>query len=142
MVPCGASIGWLAALGNRSGAAADRNSANEDEPGAVAKCRILLLLLEALRVGEQCVGHPGDISGGSQVPSIVIAAVNNNALVTVDRVVILMTDSVNAGNHSSAALAVHEIDRLPDTAVPGAVADNERPGKFAPGADLVSPWFL
>ena len=63
-----------------------------------------------------------------QVPGIVIAAVDHDALVAVHTVCVLMADSVDAGNHCSAALAVHEVDDLPDAVAPGVVANAKRAG--------------
>ncbi len=71
-----------------------------------------------------------------------IAAVDDDAFVAVDGVVVLVADSVNAGNHGSAAFAVHEVDGLPDTAVPGIVADDERTGELLAGADLIGSRLL
>ena len=92
-------------------------------------------------LGEQGVGHPGDVAGRGQVSGIVIAAIDNDALVPMQRVVILVADTMDAGNHRSAALAVHEVDSLPDTAIPGVVADGEGAGEFSAGTELIRSWF-
>jgi hypothetical protein len=48
-----------------------------------------------------------------------------------------MIPTVNAGHFGSTALAVHEVDRLPDAAIPGVVTNAERPSQHIAGLDRV-----
>ena len=69
------------------------------------------------------ISRVGDAQNSYTKTGIVIATIHHQALIAVRGVNILMTATVDAGNLRAAALAVHKVDRLPDTAAPGVLAD-------------------
>src|ERR1700689_2389236 len=67
-----------------------------------------------------------------------ISPVYDDALVAMRGVDVLVTSAVDTWNLRPAALAVHEIDRLPDAALPCVLADAERASERVPGADRIA----
>src|ERR1700758_1540023 len=96
-----------------------------------------MLSLQAFSQREQRVCHRGRMSGGAQITGIVISAIHHDSLVAVRGVNVLVASTMNARNISSAAFAVHEIDRLPNAALPRIIADPEGASQGVSGFERV-----
>ena len=84
-----------------------------------------MLSLQTLSEREQRICHGWRMPGGAQVTGIVVSAIHHDSLVAVHGVDILVASNMNARDFGSAALAVHEIDGLPNAAFPRIIADSE-----------------
>ena len=103
----------------------------------VIESRIFPLELEALRELKECIRHSGGVSGRGQVAGVVVTAIDQDALVAMDTVIVLVTYSVKARNYCSTALAVHEVDSLDDAFAPGIVANSKGTGGCIPRAKQI-----
>ena len=77
------------------------------------------------------------VSRRAQISGIVIAAIDHNSLVPVQRANILMAPTLNAVDFSSTAFAVHKVDCFPDTAIPCVVTNAEGTSQRVSGLDRI-----
>jgi hypothetical protein len=78
------------------------------------------------------------VSREAQVAGIVISAIDYESFVAMRRIDVLMAAAMNAWNHGSAALAVHEVDCFPDAAAPCVLANCEGASQCVSSFDCIS----